>query len=112
MSDIELFEDLDHRSSEELAFYAEREERMGNHEYARELYGKAAVAEFNVARKAKTPEWTTVFAISTVTGFVKAHQWDLADAAVEEFVDKCTPAGRALLRAEQCANISRRGTAL
>ena len=108
MSDTDLFDDPNHRVSEELAFFAERENRKGNHTYARQLWGKAAYAEFEVARKATTPEWTTVFATSVVTGLVNAHQWDLADSAIEEFIDKCTPEGRAILRAEQCANITRR----
>lgn len=86
MDVAEAFDDPSHRASEDAAFHAERAVRRGDLAIARRLYGEAAALELIVARKIPSGELRGVFAVSAVTGFVRAQQWDEASRSAHEFL--------------------------
>ncbi len=75
-----FFDDLDHRASESLAIEAERAERVGELERARDSYARAARAEESAAGRVppSEPRVRTLLAISATSLWLKAGQ--LAEA--------------------------------
>lgn len=74
------FDNLDHRSSEALTFTAERAERRGDLDAARAAFAEAAkleeLAAYNVPES--EPRLRSLFAISAVSLWLKAAEWDEA----------------------------------
>ena len=72
-----------HRQSEELAFAAERHARRGAEQEAREGFDQAARLEEEVALLVSEdePRERTLLAISAVSLWLKAREWDEAARA-------------------------------
>jgi hypothetical protein len=79
MSD-RYFDDPDHRGSEAHAFAAERAERAGAIDAARASFAEAAKLEERAAGKVPEaePRLRSLFAISAVSLWLKAAEWDHA----------------------------------
>jgi hypothetical protein len=103
MSIERFFDDPRRRRSEELAFFAERNERAGDLSTALERYAEAAALEEENARDVPgdVPRVRTVLAISAVALWLRAERWDEAARAGCGFLatpHMLTPDGRGELQ--------------
>lgn len=82
------FENPNHRASEELAFEALLQARKGNLIDARAKYLEAGEKELLAADQETNPKTKTIFAISSVSCFLKSLSWVNAENVARAFLNQ------------------------